>query len=324
MTEKSNIQRNFVVTSSPHLKGKESIRDIMRGVVFSLIPVVLASVYIFKLQAIKLIVVSVVTCVITEKVILKLRKKPTKLTEGSAVITGILFALTLPPTLPIYAVILGSVVSIAIGKMVFGGLGYNIFNPALVGRAFLMATYPVLMTSWIAPVKGWLESGATSSATPLAMMKFSKSMTSSFDLIVGNVGGSLGETSVIAILIGAAFLLYKRYIDWRMPVSYIGSTFIFGWILYLFMPSIAFPPLFHVFSGGLVLGAFFMATDMVTSPITPRGNWVFGIGAGLLVVLIRVFGGLPEGVMYSILFMNALTPLINKYTKPKLLGEKKQ
>lgn len=316
-----SVNENLLaVTSSPHLRSDETVTSIMHGVIIAMIPVMLASVYFFKFQAISLILVSVISCLLTEVVIQKIRNQKASISDGSAVITGILFALTLPPSLPIYATILGSIVAIAVGKQVFGGLGFNIFNPALVGRAFLMATYPVLMTTWNSPTDSWSVMGTTS-ATPLAVMKFGHVATAISKLFWGNVGGCIGETSVIAILIGAAYLFYKKYIDWRIPVSYLGSTFVFGAILYYMMPSTAFPPMFHLLSGGLMLGAFFMATDMVTSPITPLGNWLFGIGAGLLVVLIRIFGGLPEGVMYSILFMNALTPLINKYTKPKLLGE---
>lgn len=313
-------EKLLAVTSSPHLRSDETVSGIMSGVIIAMTPIMLASVYFFKLQAVNLILVSVISCLLTEIIIQKIRKRPVTISDGSAVITGILFALTLPPSLPLYAAVLGSVVAITVGKQVFGGLGFNIFNPALVGRAFLMATYPVLMTTWNNPTDSWGVLGTTS-ATPLAVMKFGHASTAVYKLFWGNVGGCIGETSVVAILIGAAYLFYKKYIDWRIPVSYLGSTFVFGAVLYYLMPSTAFPPFFHILSGGLMLGAFFMATDMVTSPVTPFGSWVFGIGAGLLVVLIRVFGGLPEGVMYSILFMNALTPLINKYTRPKLLGE---
>jgi electron transport complex protein RnfD len=206
--------------------------------------------------------------------------------------------------------VVGSAVAIGLGKQVFGGLGYNPFNPALIGRAFLIASFPGAMTTWISPVDG------ITTATPLGLLKLQGITTDYFSLFIGRVGGCIGETSAVAILIGAAFLLYKGYIDWRIPFSYLGTVAV---LMYIFGKD----PVFHLLSGGLMLGAFFMATDMVTSPITKKGRWIFGIGAGIVVVVIRIWGGLPEGVSYSILLMNGLTPLLNRYTRPRIFGKVK-
>jgi len=313
----------FVISSAPHVESKDSIPKIMYTVVLALIPAMLSAVIFFGGRALVLLAVCVASCVLTEYVFQRARKKTISVNDWSAVITGILLALLLPPGFSPFSAILGSVTAIAIGKQVFGGLGYNIFNPALVGRAFLQATYPVDMTTWVDPFSYSASPDAISAATPLALMKFEAQGTGLLKLIVGNVGGSLGETSVLAILLGAGWLLYKNYIDWRIPAAYLGTVAVVGGGFWL-TDSGKYPsPIFHLLAGGLMLGAFFMATDMVSSPVTPVGSWVFGIGAGLLVVIIRLFGGLPEGVMYSILFMNAVTPLINRYTKPKVFGQRK-
>ena len=233
-------------------------------------------------------------------------------------------ALTLPPALPISAGVIGSVFSIAVGKQIFGGLGYNIFNPALLGRAFLQASFPVAMTTWTYPgTEKYANLDAVTAATPLGQFKFEKIMTGYGDLLSGNIGGSLGETSALAVLIGGVFLLIMKYADWRIPLSYMGTVFVIGGIFWYFSPEQYPDPVFQMLSGGLMLGALFMATDMVTSPITPLGSWIFGIGAGIVLVIIRLWGGVPEGVMYSILFMNGFTPLINRYTRPKYFGEVK-
>jgi electron transport complex protein RnfD len=217
---------------------------------------------------------------------------------------------------------LGSIVAITIGKHVFGGLGYNIFNPALLGRAFLQASFPVAMTTWTNPNTIQLTNvDAVTTATPLGLFKFEGVLTKHFDLLFGNIGGSLGETSAIAIIIGGVFLIVMRYADWRIPVSILGTVIVLA-ALFWFIDPVKYPdPLFHILSGGLLLGAFFMATDMVTSPVTVKGSWIFGIGAGIILVMIRNYGGLPEGVMYSILLMNSLTPIINRYTRPRYFGE---
>jgi electron transport complex protein RnfD len=322
----------FVISSSPHIESEENIPKIMYTVIIALIPAMISAAVFFGWRAILLLATCVGTCVLTEYVFQKARKKEVTIKDGSAVITGILFALVLPPPTPwplsamvgsLLAAVLGSVVAIALGKQVFGGLGYNIFNPALVGRAFLQATYPVAMTTWIRPFFYMGPPDAVTTATPLALMKFETQGTPYWKLLVGYTGGCLGETSALAILVGGAILLYKNYINWRIPVSYLGTVFVLGtgfWIAHF--EKYPASPFFHLFAGGLMLGAVFMATDMVTSPITPGGCWIFGIVAGILVIVIRIFGGLPEGVMYSILIMNAVTPLINRYTKPKVFGSK--
>jgi len=296
----------LIVTSQPHVRDKTSVNDIMWSVVLALVPAIIAAIYFFKFRAVALIAVSVIGAVITEYLFLKVRGKDINLTDGSAVITGILLAMTLPPSLPLWTVLVGSFVAIALGKQVFGGLGCNPFNPALVGRAFLMAAYPVLMTTWT------LDGSTT--ATPLNLLKMEGIKTNTWDLFIGHIGGCLGETSAFALLIGAAYLIYKGYINWRIPTGMIGTVFIFTFIF-------GQDPMFHLFAGGLVLGAFYMATDMVTSPVTKPGRWLFGIVAGAIVVIIRLWGGYPEGVMYSILLMNITVPLLNRYTKPRSLGE---
>lgn len=315
--------KNYIVTPSPHIRTKESVESIMRDVIIALVPALLAALYFFRLRAAVIIAVSVIAAVLSEAVVQKIRKQKTTIFDGSAIITGLLFAFVVSPMLTWWQAAIGASISILIGKMVFGGLGCNTFNPALVGRAVLMASWPVAMTSWIIP-NGTMDGLA--GATPLGILKlggyekvvefFGSSGKMYSDLFFGNVGGCIGETSALAILIGAAYLLYKKIISWHVPAAYIGTVFVVTW-------AIGQDPVMHILAGGLFLGAFFMATDMVTTPYTNRGKIIFGIGAGLLVVWIRMKGGYPEGVCYSILIMNAVTPLINKYTKPKVFGEVK-
>jgi len=280
----------------------------MWSVVLALLPAVFAAVYFFKARAISVVLTAVVGAVLTEYIFQKVRNKKIAIDDGSAVVTGLLLALTLPPSIPLWTAFFGSVVAIGLGKQVFGGIGQNPFNPALVGRAFLTAAYPVLMTTWT--VDG------VSTATPLSKMKMDGIATDTWNLFVGQIGGSLGETSALALLLGFAYLLYKGYVNWRIPLAMVGTVFV---------GSFAFgaDPIFHLFGGGLMLGALFMATDMVSSPTTKNGRWIFGLGAGLLVVIIRLWGGYPEGVMYSILLMNTAVPLIDRYTRPRSLGEVK-
>jgi len=304
----------FTISSSPHIFSKITVSEIMGGVIIALIPVIVASIYFFGLRAIELILTCVGVSVGTEYFFLKIRKKKIP-REPSAIVTGLLLALILPPGLPLWAAALGAIFSILIVKQIFGGLGYNIFNPALAGRAFLVATYPVLMTTWVQP----FTLDAVTTATPLGLAKFNSQFTPLLKLFLGNVSGSLGETSALAILIGAGYLFVKKYIDWRIPLSYLSTVIILSGIFYFFNPHYG-PPVFHLLSGGLMLGTFFMATDPVTTPITKTGRWIFGIGAGIIVIIIRNFGGYPEGVMFSILFMNALTPLLNKYLTARVYG----
>ncbi len=319
-----NIEANkgdsLIISSSPHLLGKENVHRIMYTVILALIPAVAASVYFYRLNAVILLLVCIITSVATEFLVQRFMKKNTTAFDGSAAITGILLALTLPPSFPIFGAILGSVFAVAIGKQIFGGLGFNIFNPALLGRAFLQATYPVLITTWHDPAAASMVVDVVSTATPIALIKFEGVMTPHWPLIFGNVSGSLGETSAIALLIGGLFLRLRGYVNWKLPLGYLGSMAAFGGIFWLIDPSKYPDPLFHITAGGAMLGAWFMITDMVTSPTTPKGQWIFAIGAGVLAVTIRLFGGLPEGVMYSILLMNAVVPFLNRYTRPKVFG----
>lgn len=316
----------FLLQSSPHFKDKDSVPKIMYTVILSLVPAALASLYFFRLKALGLIVSCVVACLVTEALFLWTRKKPfSSLFDGSAIITGLLLALTLPASLSLDLAVIGAIVAIAIGKQSFGGLGQNIFNPALVGRAFLQTAFPVAMTTWIPPVTEKINTATF--ATPLANVKFQEAIaqgtvTPLKDLFWGNIGGCLGETSSFALLLGALFLFSRRVIDWRIPAGILLSLSAFTGIFWLARPEKYASPLFHILAGGLLIGAFYMATDMVTSPITVRGTWVYALGIGFIVGLIRLFGGFPEGAMYSILFMNAFVPLLNRYTRPRILGER--
>lgn len=321
-------ERSLIIKTSPHLRHPDSVPKIMYAVILSLLPAVIASIYFFRFRAVALYLACLIGALATEAIFLVVRKKPlTALLDGSAVITGLLLAMTLPPTLRLDQAVIGAVMAIALGKQVFGGLGHNIFNPALVGRAFLQTAFPVAMTTWIPPVTKVVNT--VTYATPLGNLKFQnavaqQTLTPIKDLFWGNVGGCLGETSAIALLLGAAYLLYRKAIDWRIPAGIIISLSLFTGLFWVVQPDKYASPLFHLFSGGLIIGAFFMATDMVTSPITPRGTIIYALGIGLLIGLIRLFGGYPEGVMYSILLMNTFVPLLNRYTRPRILGERRK
>ncbi|NLO25835.1 MAG: RnfABCDGE type electron transport complex subunit D [Clostridiales bacterium] len=301
---------NLIVSSSPHIRSEETVQRIMLDVIIALLPATAASIYFFGMRALAITITSIVAAVAAEAVIQKIRNKPVTINDGSAVITGLLLALTLSPAMPLWMVAVGAVVAIGIGKQVYGGLGCNPFNPALVGRAFLIVSFPVHMTTWLSPVDG------VTSATPLGMIKMEGIKTGYMELFIGNVGGSLGETSALLLILGGLYLIYRGIIDWRIPVFYLGTVAAMTMVL-------GHDPLFHLLAGGLMLGAFFMATDMVTTPITPVGRIVFGIGAGVLVVIIRLYGGYPEGVLFSILLMNIFTPIIDKFIRPRLYGEVK-
>jgi electron transport complex protein RnfD len=315
----------FILQSSPHFKDKDSVPKIMYAVVASLAPAVVASLYFFRFKALALLLSCIAACLATEALFLWLRKKPLhSLRDGSAVITGMLLAMTLPPSLSLEFAIIGAVVAIALGKQVFGGLGYNIFNPALVGRAFLQTAFPVAMTTWIPPAA--LKIQTATFATPLGNLRFQDAiakgtLTPLKELFLGNVGGCLGETSAFALILGGLYLLSRRVIDWRIPLGILLSLTAFTGAFWLANPEKYASPLFHILAGGLLIGAFFMATDMVTSPITPLATWIYALGIGIVIGLIRLFGGFAEGVMYSILFMNAFVPLLNRYTRPRILGE---
>ncbi len=315
---------NLVVSSSPHIRSEETVQRIMLDVIIALLPAAVASVYFFGIGALMVMLVSIGAAVAAEAAIQKIRNKPVTINDGSAVITGLLLALTLPPSLPLWMAVAGAVVAIGIGKQVYGGLGCNPFNPALVGRAFLIVSFPVQMTTWTSPLDGVtcatllgikILDGVTC-ATPLGLLKMEGVKTGYMELFLGNVGGSLGETSALLLILGGAYLIYRGVIDWRIPVSYLGTVAVLTLVL-------GHDPLFHLLAGGLMLGAFFMATDMVTTPLTRLGRIIFGIGAGVLVVIIRLYGGYPEGVLFSILLMNIFTPVIDKFIQPRIYGEVK-
>ncbi|MBE0645503.1 MAG: RnfABCDGE type electron transport complex subunit D [Bacteroidetes bacterium] len=307
----------LLLSTSPHLHSRWTTKQVMWFVVLALVPCVISAVVYFGFYQLLVIATAVVFAVGTEALIQSLMKKPVTVVDGSAVITGLLLGLIVPPNFSLVFTALGAVFSIAIGKMVFGGLGYNIFNPALAGRAFLQAAFPVAITTWTIP---HFAVDAVSKATPLAALKFDRVMTDITPLVVGNVGGSLGETSAVAVLLGGIFLLVTGVANWRIPAAMTVGVLIFGGALWMIDPA-APNPVFHIFAGGFLFAAMFMATDMVTSPVTGKGMWIYGFGISLILVLIRIYGGLPEGVMYSILFMNAFVPLINRYTAPRIFGE---
>jgi len=310
----------FSVSTSPHIHRKESTARIMWLVVLSLIPSGIAGVIIFGWEALKVTVLGVVAAVFTEWFLQLVTKRKISILDGSAVLTGLLLAYNLPAHVPFWLPIAGSVFSIAIGKQVFGGLGQNIFNPALAGRVFLMASWPKYMTTFTKP----LNYDAVTTATPLAFLKEGNVLGSVdyLGLFLGNRPGCIGEVCILALLIGAAFLLFRGYISWHIPFAYLFTTAIF---MFLFAGKTLFSGdwLLHLLTGGLILGAFFMATDYVTSPLTYKGQIVFGAGCGLITAIIRIWGGYPEGVSYAILIMNAATPIIDRFTKNRIYGTKK-
>jgi H+/Na+-translocating ferredoxin:NAD+ oxidoreductase subunit D len=327
----------LVLATSPFLKRPVDTPLIMRHVIYGLVPTMLAAAYFYGMSALLIILACGLGCVSTEWVIKGRRPlRESTVSDGSAAVTGVLLALTLPPGLPLWMAFFGGAVAIVLGKLLFGGLGQNVFNPSLVGRAFLQACFPISLTTWSAHrnLDGFftVESSnlalpfltphvdAVTAATPLARMKFESLSTPILDLLVGSHAGSLGETSTIMILLGGAYLAYRRFLNWRIPAGIFVSAFALATVLHLSDPK-KFPDgIFHLLSGGMVLGAVFMATDPVTSPLTPLGCWIFAAGVGVLVILIRQFSGLPEGVMYSILLMNALTPLIDRIAQPRTYG----
>ncbi|MBN2297116.1 MAG: RnfABCDGE type electron transport complex subunit D [Deltaproteobacteria bacterium] len=322
--------KDIFVSSSPHIHSPEDTPWIMRQVVYALIPGALIGVYFFGIPAITVIAVSVVSCVIIEALWQKLTKKDITVTDGSAALTGLLLAMNLPSGSPWWLVVLGSLVAIVIGKQVYGGLGNNPFNPALVARVFLLISFPVHMTTWPQPRSFFsLSADTVTGATPLGALKTAifehGTITAAphlnlMDPFLGNVGGSLGEISALALILGGIYLIIRKIINWHIPIFYIGTVALITGIFWLMDPNTFADPAFHLISGGLMLGAFFMATDMVTSPITNKGKIIFAIGCGVITVVIRFWGGYPEGVSFAILIMNALVPLINKATKPGKFG----
>ena len=320
-TTTANPTYKLELSSSPHVHSRWNTKQAMWLVLAALVPAVISAVIFFGFYQLLIIAVSVGFAVGTEAAIKTYRKRKVTIGDGSAIITGLLLALVLPPNFNLAFTALGAIVAIGIGKEIFGGLGYNIFNPALVGRAFLQAAFPVPMTTWTQP--GFAKVDSVTSATPLSAFKFDSFFTDAWSMFVGNTGGSLGETSALAVLLGGIFLIAVGVVNWRVPVAMVIGVVVFSGIFWLVNPAVYPTPLFHLFAGGFMFGACFMATDWVTSPITAKGMWIFGIGISLVLVIIRLFGGLPEGVMYAILFMNGLVPLINRYSRPRIFGEAK-
>lgn len=351
----------YAVSAAPHIKQRISVSSVMWQVVLALTPALLGAVFLFGIRALLLTIYGVLAALVTEALIQKLRRLPVSVSDGSAVVTGMLVAFNINAGAPWWIPVAGSVFAIGIGKQIFGGLGHNPMNPALLGRAFLVASWPTLMTSgWVktTPFKDIISGSINglkhlpanipaviTSATPLSVAKALRdpaqihpdlaetvmnklaNMDTIREIFWGNIGGCLGEVSAGLLLIGAAYLAYKHIIEWRIPVSYIGTvfllTYVFGGINGPFSASLLLP-IFHIFSGGLILGAFFMATDLVTSPVTQKGRLIFGMGCGILTVVIRLVGGYPEGVSYSILLMNIAVPLIDRHTVPQVFGEVKK
>ncbi|PID67468.1 MAG: electron transporter RnfD [Fusobacteriales bacterium] len=302
---------------APHIRTSETVESVMYDVVIALVPAFIMAFYSFGIRAVILTSVSILTCIATEYVCQKALKQDINVFDGSAILTGILFSFVVPAVMPLQYVVIGNVVAISLGKMIYGGLGFNIFNPALVGRAFVQASWPVAITTFAYDGKA--------GATVLDAMKRGLPLTDSLiangnqylEVFIGRMGGCLGETSSLAILIGGLYLIYKKHIDWKLPATMIGTVFVLTKLL-------GADPFMQIFSGGLFLGAFFMATDMVTSPVTSKGRVIFGLGLGILISFIRIKGGYPEGTAYAILIMNGVVPLIDRYIRPKKFGEVKK
>jgi electron transport complex protein RnfD len=314
----------LIISPSPHIHGGDSIEKNMRGVILALMPALLVGFYFFGFGALIVTLTSVISCVLFEYLIQRfmLKTKPT-IHDGSAIVTGVLLAMNLPANIPFWMVILGALFAIGVAKMSFGGLGNNPFNPALAGRVFLLISFPVAMTTWPVPLPlsiRYLD--AATGATPLSTLKGSHAeIPQLLDLLTGNMGGSLGEVSAVAILLGLVYLLVRKIITWHIPVSILLTVAVFTGILYLANPEEFASPTFHLLTGGLMLGAVFMATDYATSPMNKRGMVIYGVGIGVITVVIREFGAYPEGVSFAILIMNAFTPLINHYIKPRRFAD---
>ncbi len=328
------MSKLLTVSPSPHIASDQSVDNLMYGVIISLVPAFAVTLYVFGIGALIITAISIVSCVLTEWGIQKyMMKSEVRIRDGSAIVTGLLLAFNLPSNLPWWMVVLGAVFAIGIGKMTYGGLGNNPFNPALVGRVFLLISFPVQMTSWPLPIVSRMQYlDAATGATPLGILKEAvrngeampdvmNQIPDHMQLFLGQMGGSLGEISALALILGFIWLLYKRIVAWHIPVFTVATVFLFTGILWLANPDKNATPLFHILTGGLMLGAIYMATDLVTSPMTKTGMIIYAIGIGIITVVIRVFGSYPEGVSFAILIMNAFVPLINKYIKPKRFGE---
>ena len=327
------MDNQLYLSSSPHIHSGETTDKVMRIVIYALLPATLLSIYFFGLPALSVVLICTLGCVGFEALACKLMQRPLAIADGSAALTGILLALNLPPTTPWWISLLGAAIAILVGKQIYGGLGYNPFNPALVARVVLLISFPVQMTTWTTPTPLGSGLDAVTTATPLGEMKTSVMLTGQLpelatsgfvDYFTGNMSGCMGEVSALALLLGGLFMLYKKVITWHTPVSYLGTVVVIGGLFWAIDPSRYPSPLFHLITGGLMLGAFYMATDMVSSPVTHKGMLIFGFGCGLLTVLIRLFGGYPEGVSFAILLMNATTPLIDRFCRPKIYGQVEQ
>ncbi len=321
------------ISPSPHIHADDTVKKIMYRVVFALLPALVWSVVVFGIDALRVTLIAIVACLGFEYLIQRyiMKMKPS-VTDGSALITGLLLAFNVPANLPWWIIVIGSLAAIGVGKLSFGGLGTNIFNPALVGRVFLLISFPVQMTSF--PVPKMSDVDAVTSATPLGILKeglmngkplseLVGKLPTSTDLLLGNMSGSLGEISALMLFIGGLYMLIRKVITWHTPLAVLGSMFIMAGIFWLVNPEIYISPTFHLLTGGAMLGAIFMATDMVTSPMTSKGQIIYGIGIGVITMSIRLFGAYPEGISFAILIMNAFTPLINNTVKPKRFGGKK-
>lgn len=321
----TDMENKLILSTSPHLHNGDTVERNMYNVILALVPALVASFIFFGVGSLTVTLASVASCVFFEWSITKylLRRERTTIGDGSAVLTGLLLAFNLPSNLPLYIIVTGALVAIGIGKMTFGGLGNNPFNPALVGRVFLLVSFPAKMTTW--PVTGQLTAyaDAVTGATPLALIKQGAigQLPPLGQMFLGNTGGCIGEVSVLALLIGFAWLLWKRVITWHIPVSILATVFVLAGIMWLANPEVYANPLYHLCCGGVMLGAIFMATDYVTSPMTGKGQIIYGVGIGLLVMVIRLFGSYPEGMSFAILIMNSVVPLLDNWCKPKRFGE---
>jgi electron transport complex protein RnfD len=332
--------KTLEIRTSPHIASGQSTEVIMRNVVVAALPVAAFAVYAYGLTAILILLVASFSCVVTEHLLCLAASKESTIGDWSAAVTGLLYGLTLPPALPLWMVATGGIFAIALGKALFGGLGYNVFNPALVGRAVVQGAFPVAMTTWSSPFfEGRFQTVLSSSltlplvepvydvisgATPLAAMKFEQQSTESYDLAMGFISGSTGETSGLLIILGGAYLVFRNMMNWRIPAVIFLTVIVLTGIFHAFNPDVYPTPQFMLFAGGLMFGAIFMATDMVTSPVTHLGTVLYSLMIGGLVVVIRFWGGLPEGVQYSILFANGCVPLIDRAIQPRAYGTKKR
>lgn len=327
----------FTISGSPHVHGDENVKKIMYTVVFALVPAMLVSLYFFGLDAARVLLISVLACLFFEWAIQKfLIRGPVTINDGSAVVAGLLLAFNIPANIPTYIIIIGALVTIGVAKMSFGGLGKNIFNPALVGRVFMLVSFPVQMTSWPVPKPlfgGELVSDAITGPTALGILKeglgagktvdqimADPNMPDYIDRLTGNMTGSLGEMSAIALVLGGIYMVIRRVIDWQVPLTIFATVFIFAGIFHLIDPQHYIDPTFHLFTGGLMLGAIYMATDMVSSPMNMMGKLLYALGIGLITIIIRFWGAYPEGISFAILIMNAFVPLLNNSFKPKRFG----